>query len=84
MSFASDSRDAAFGYGGDHVVVCFDCQTPHAMTFPDGMQAEAFAAIMTRHGKACPVCGGTTWSALGEIGDVIRGERARVFEALQS
>ena len=84
MLFESESRRAAREYGGDHIVVCFDCQTPHEMTFPDGMQAEAFAAVMTRYGKACSECGGTTWSALGEIGDAINGERVRTFQALQS
>lgn len=82
MSLEGDSRKVASEYGGNYAVVCFDCQVPHEMTFPDGMQAEAFAAVMTRHGKMCPVCGGTTWVVLGEIGAVIGGERVRMLEAL--
>lgn len=83
MGIAEDSKKIAYGYGGDYVVVCFDCQTPHEMRFPDGLQAEAFAALMTRHEKPCPVCGGTAWSSIGDIGDVLDGTRARVFEAVK-
>ena len=82
MSLKEDSKLAVDAYRGDYPVVCFDCQTPHEMAFPEGMQAEAFAAVMTRYAKTCPVCGGTTWIALGDVGDALDGTRVHVLETL--
>lgn len=64
-------------------VVCFDCQGAHDLKPQSWLQAEAFAALMTRRERPCPACGGTTWVAVGDAVEALDGDKARAFASMQ-
>ena len=51
------------------------------MTFSSWLQAEATAAVMTRHERPCPQCGCTTWVAMSDAALTIDGQKAKAFES---
>lgn len=82
---SADARIEVTGGRADSgwAVVCFDCQGAHDLKPQSWLQAEAFAALMTRRERACPACGGTTWVAVGDAAVALDGDRTRAFASLR-